>query len=181
MTQNTLKVKDYVNLYAHDDRKVAGRTGIYEWTIPASYYSNRQSSSCTVSVVGASVQTKINHGGGLVVSYYTGAQNSFDTRVSKHGRNLAVVSYLQSIPSNNSAVATPADPNPDNSNTHFFTDREQIKLLVSARPERIVLEFLESSVVNAKEINHGIVTLCFEYHDSVDISKQFHEGFTRTL
>jgi hypothetical protein len=182
MTQNTLKVKDYVNLYAHDARKMAGPfTGIYEWTIPASYYSNRQSSVCTVSLVGASVQTKTNHGGGLVVSYHNGAQNSFDPRVSKHARDLAVVSYLQSIPSKNSAVATPEDPNPDNSNTHFYTDREQIKLLVSARPERIVLEFMESGVVNAKEILHGVITLCFEYYDSVETSKQYHEEFTRTL
>jgi hypothetical protein len=178
MTQNTLKVKDYVNLFAHDELELS--KGVYEWKIPASYYSNRQSSVCTVSVVGASVQTRLNHGGGIVVSYryHNGAQNTFDTRRSKNGRDLAVVSYLQSIPSKNSA-ATPTDP--DNSNTHFYTDKEQIKLLVSARPERIVLEFLESGVTNAREIANGFVTLCFEYHDSVDISKQYHEEFTRTL
>ena len=175
MTQNTLKVKDYVNLFAHDEHYLS--TGVYEWRIPASYYSNHHSSVCTVSVVGASVQTGLNHGGGLVVSYHTGAQNSFDTRRAKNGRDLAVVSYLQSIPSKNTAT----DPNPDNSNTHFYTDKEQVKLLVAARPQRIVLEFLESGVANSRELSNGVITLCFEYYDSVDVSKQFHEEFTRTL
>jgi hypothetical protein len=175
MTQNTLKVKDYVNLFVRDEIKLS--QGVYEWKIPASYYSNRQSSVCTVSIVGASVQTRLNHGGGIVVSYHNGAQNSFDTRRPNHGRDLAVVSYLQSISSKNTAL--PSDP--DNSNTHFYTDREQVKLLVSARPERIVLEFLESAVTNAREIANGVITLCFEYHDSVDTSKQYHEEFTRTL
>jgi hypothetical protein len=52
---------------------------------------------------------------------------------------------------------------------------------VAARPERIALEFLESGVANSRELSNGVVTLCFEYHDSVDISKQYHEEFTRTL
>ncbi len=173
MTQNTLKVKDYVNLFVRDEHKLS--TGVYEWRIPASYYSNRQSSVCTVSIPAASVRTVNNHGGAIIVSYQHGGHNTYNTR--QVGRHLGFLSHLQSIPSKNTALAT----DPDNSNTHFYTDTEQVKLAVVARPERIALEFMTTAHSNIYSLEEGVITLCFEYYDSVETSKQYHEEFTRTL
>lgn len=160
----SLDIKDYVNLHVKESRKLS--TGVYEWTVPHGYYSNKRSSVCTVHIVASSVRTFQAHDGGLFISYETGAFNTISAGNSHHTDN-PILSHVT--------------PHGRSNPSSFDTDVPQCKLLVAARPEKIKLKFADTKEHGVKELGGGVITLCYEYYDSVDTAEQFHEQFVRTL
>jgi len=161
----SLDIKDYVNLHLNASTKTGD--GFYEWTIPASYYSNKYSSVCTVHVVVGSVLTEgVHNDAGLYINYLNGATNTMAAGTT-HPYEHPVLSHLHPMGRGNPLG--------------FHSDVPQCKLLVNARPEIIRLGFMDSHQHGAKGLAGGLVTMCFEYYDSDDTSRQFHEQFTRTL
>lgn len=160
----SLDIKDYVNLHVKNSHKLD--TGVYEWTVPHGYYSNKRSSVCTVHVVAASVRTEAAHDGGLFISYETGAFNTVSAATAHH-HDSPILSHLSPHGRSNPSV--------------FDTEVPQCKLQVAARPEKIKLNFADTRDHLVKAVQGGMVTLCFEYYDSADTAEQFHEQFVRTL
>lgn len=155
---DSYKLEDYVALYIAD----ATQSGdFYTWQIPQSYYTNRRSQVATVTCRGGSIETTtVVHG--IVVNYVNGAQNAYAS-----GNEQAIVTHgYQTIEHSNNKMA--------------FNFTQNSELLVSARPQQIVLKITDHEKGSIASIK-GCLTLKFCYYNQLDTGENLHKQYTNTL
>ena len=155
---DSYKMEDYVSLYIADSTQ---NGDFYTWQIPQSYYTNRRSQVCTVTCRGGSIEpTAVVHG--IVVNYVNGAQNAYAS-----GNVQAVLTHgYQTIEHSNNKMA--------------FNFTQSSELLVSARPQQIVLKITghdKESITSAK----GCLSLKFCYYNQLETGEALHKQYTNTL
>ena len=160
------KMCDYVTLVMDADSKhLTDHT--YQWAINDGYYSNRDSSVCSVELVGGSVRTSANLEG-LLCAYEGNARNM--QTLSATGLQHTVIGYGDV----QAATTAPGD-------NFIFGSTSSYPVLVPARPSFIKLRFLKASDAAIKKMAHGVITLKFSYYNSVETTESLHNYFTPTL
>ena len=155
---DSYKMEDYVALYIADATQ---SSDFYTWQIPQSYYTNRRSQVCTVTCRGGSIETTtVVHG--LVVNYVNGAQNAYAS-----GNVQAILTHgYQTIEHSNNKMA--------------FNFTQSSELLVSARPQQIVLKITDHAKGSLASVK-GCLTLKFCYYNQLDTGENLHKQYTNTL
>lgn len=161
----TYKMCDYVTLVMDADAKHADDKS-YEWRINDGYYSNRDSSVCSVELVGGTVRTTLNLNG-LCCAYEGSARNM--KTLSATGLQHVIIGYGEQL-----RASTDDGDN-------FTFPGNQIAVLVPARPTIIKIRFLKMSDALVKEMAYGVITLKFSYYDSIETTESLHNYFTPTL
>jgi len=160
MYNNGMSIKDYVSLFIGDATNIS--TGVYEWDIPATYYTNQRSTVCTVSVVGSSLYASGPHTN-LMIEYRNGARNTYS-----QNNNTYIISHTQH------------EYSASNTTSYYKSFKEDIELLTTARPEKIRLRFLHDNGVS-QSMGSGCVTLKFCYYNAEETNHELHNQYTNTL
>jgi len=150
MNYPTSYICDYVTVF-FEDGNITSNVG--EWNIPASsYYYQSRGNLVLVSLVDATFDADGDNN--ILIAY----DNGFNGSVAQVGtadpiaNNLAVLGSL---------VQT-SNPNDANNGQYVYQRTEPIKVLTSARPNKIRLTFLKDNKQD-RDVTRGSVTLKFEY------------------
>lgn len=160
MYENTLSIKDYLNLFLGDANVLSA--GIYEWDIPSTYYTNQRSTVCTVSVCGANLKSAGPHTN-LMIEYSNGGRNIYSK-----DNNTYVIAHCQHEDSGGGG------------NALYKAFSQDIQLLTTPRPQKIRLRFIHSNNAN-QAMESGCVTLKFCYYNAEETNKDLHNQYTNTL
>lgn len=160
MYDNTMTIKDYVTLFLNEGTLIS--TGIYEWQIPSTYYTDQRSTVCTVSVVGANIASSGTHTN-ILIEYSNGGNNIYSK-----DNNTYVIAHCQH-------ESTGAG-----GNSLYKAFPQEIELLTTARPQVIRLRFL-TGTKGVQAMDNGCITLKYCYYNSEHVNKDLHNQYTNTL